>query len=561
MIDSYLVKILNNIAVLLDIKGENPFKSRAYSNAAGIITDNGIDVVEAVRNDNLKDNKGFGDALQKKITEYVDTGKITYYENLIREIPETLVDITKISSIGPKKAKLLYETLSITNLDELETACFDGRLSSLKGFTPKTIEMILNSINHKKAAKGKHLQSSAINEALQISGLLNQDENIKQICISGSFRRFEETTKLLTYVVSGDNIENIKEKIENQFKTLTTGNTLEFNTTNGLPLKIILADDSKFGLILHETTGSKDYLEAFNNYISENKIDLSKIDLTTEENLFKAANLQFIPPELRESGFVIEMAQSYKIPELVKQSDLKGVLHVHSSWSDGKDSIRDMALSARNLGFSYIGICDHSQTAVYANGLKYDMIKSQHDEIDKLNEEISGIHIFKGIESDILPDGSLDYPPNVIELFDFVVASIHSNFNMKKDAMTKRIIFALMSPYTTILGHPTGRLLLARQPYETDINEIIDVAVEYRKIIEINSNPYRLDLSWENVIYAKEKGLKIAINPDSHNKETISDIFTGVKVARKGWLEQSDVINCLDINEFSSKLSKNDFYL
>ena len=562
MIDNYLIKILKNIAVLLEIKGENPFKVRAYSNAAEIILQQNINIAECVENDSLKDIKGFGDALQKKITEYVQTGKISYYENLIKEFPETLIDVTKISSIGPKKAKQLFDTLNITSLDELESACFDGSLTSIKGFTPKSVEMILNSINHKKAAKGKHLQSNVINEALQITKFLEQDENVKQVSISGSFRRFEETIKNLVLVASCINSDNnITGILSNQYQINSSDNSIEFNTKSGLPLKVILTDNSKFGYILHESTGNDEYNNAFLNHIIESCINLSDFDLSVEENVFQAANLQYIPPELRESGKSIELAKANKIPELINDNDLKGVLHVHSTWSDGKDSIRDMALSAKKLGFSYIGICDHSQTAVYTNGLKYDRILAQHEEIDKLNEELNGIHIFKGIESDILPDGSLDYPPNVIELFDFVVASIHSGFNMKKDAMTKRIIYALMSPYTTILGHPTGRLLLGRQSYEVDIREVIDVAVEYKKIIEINSNPYRLDLSWENVIYAKENGLKIAINPDSHNKDTISDIFTGVKVARKGWLEKADVINCLDLTEFTAKMLKNDFYI
>jgi DNA polymerase (family 10) len=561
MIDKKLTKILKNIAILLEIKGENPFKSRAYSNAAEVIENENLNIAELVASGNISSVKGFGEALQKKLTEYVQTGSMSYYENLIAEIPETLVDITSISSIGPKKAKLLWENHGITNLEELELACVDGKIQKIKGFSAKSQEMILNSIHHKMAARGKHLQSAGMLEAELIAEKLRSLQSVTNLQYAGVMRRFDDTYDLIEFVATGNRSE-IENLISGKYKIIREESNelcISFLSPNEIPYRLYFSDVESFGSVLHQRTGSEDYLEAFKNYLIYRNIDLSGRQFTDESELFATIGLQFIASELREDERSIIMASENNIPDLVQRSDLKGMLHVHSKWSDGNHTIREMAQSAKNLGFSYIAICDHSRSASYANGLDIDRVKMQHDEIDRLNGEIEGITILKGIESDILPDGSLDYPDSVLESFDLVVASVHSNFTMSKADMTRRIGFALMSPYTDILGHPTGRLLTARPAYEIDIEEVIEIAAAQGKIIEINCNPYRLDLSWRNTILAKDRGVKIAINPDSHHKDTMSDVDIGIKVARKGWLTRENVVNTLELKDFIKLIGKKSF--
>ncbi|OGU40857.1 MAG: hypothetical protein A2X61_15910 [Ignavibacteria bacterium GWB2_35_12] len=555
MLDKKLVKILDNIAILLEIKGENPFKSRAYSNAATLIRENQIDVFKEVQDGTLGNIKGFGEALVKKLTDYVQNGKMSYYEKLTSEIPESLVDIIKINSMGPKKTKLVYEELGIKTVNELEDSCLNGSLAKVKGFTDKTIEIILNSIAHKKASKGLFLQNSVIEYAEKLLNQLKSDYDIIDAEISGSYRRFAETISELQIIASTKNPETINEKFKSIFGAELKGSQLKLTTNENVPVTIEFIKPEEYIFKLHESTGSDDYISAFNNLIKE-KGKKSYSYFKSEVELYNEIGIQFVTPELRESSKALEKAKQFKIPKLIGNSDLKGMLHVHSNWSDGRNTILEMALKSKELGFEYIVMCDHSRSAGYTNGLSIERVQAQHEEINKLNNENHGIKILKGIESDILNDGSLDYPEEVLDSLDIVVASIHSSFNMSKSKMTKRIIAALASPFTTILGHPTGRLLTSRQPYEVDIREIIDAAADYGKIIEINSNPYRLDLSWENVIYAKEKGVKIAINPDSHKTTTLEDVFIGVKVARKGWLEAKDVVNCLDYDDFMREVVK-----
>ena len=556
MADSKLIKILKNIAILLEIKGENPFKFRAYSTAADILEEENIDIREAVSNNTLSEIKGIGSALTQKITEYVETGKITFYEKLIAEIPESLAEVTKISQIGPKKAKLLWEKLNIKTVNELQKACENDSLSNVKGFSAKSQEMILNSIYHRKASKGLHLQNTAIFEAEAILDFLRSSDNITKAEITGDYRRFCETLQILEFVVESSTINNVALLLSEKYQIETHGNIIEFITQSEIPARIYVSDKKNYYKILHETTGNEQYLKAMDEYCTQLNVESAEIEFDSEEKIYSHFSLQFVPPELRESARAIKNAANTTIPDLIEDKDLKGMLHVHTNWSDGKHTIEQMALAAKSMGFEYIAICDHSKTAAYAGGLSIERVHSQMAEIDNINKQIEGITILKGIESDILPDGSLDYPDEILSLFDIVVASVHSNFNMKRTEMTRRLIYALMSPYTTILGHPTGRLLLARNAYELDIHEIIDAAVDLGKVIEINANPYRLDLSWEDSIYAKEKGMKFAINPDSHRYDTMTDVFLGVKSARKAWLTKNDVINCLSIDEFRSKIIK-----
>lgn len=564
MVDRKLVRILRNISVLLKIKGENPFKADAYENAADIIEANQLDVAQYVRTDSLNKIKGFGEALVKKITEYVQTGEFLYYERLKEEIPEGLITVTKIPGIGPKKAKMLYEKLNVRNLDDLEQACLDNKIATIKGFSPKSQEIILNGIQHVKAWKGKKRQFECLEQAKSIEERLKEIPSVSRFSITGEIRRVTEIVSTISFVVESEMPEATAKQIADIFSGNIENSLINFGTEDGTPVTIEVTNPQNYVWRLHNTTANQKYLEKFaeivqkktgRDFIADN-FPIENKQIQTEEDLFKWLGLQFIPSELREDAFALERSLGNSIPRLIELEDLRGMLHIHSIWSDGRNTIEEMALCAKQLNFEYIAVCDHSQTAKYANGLEIERITQQHKEIDKLNEKGLGIQILKGIESDILADGSLDYPPEILEKFDIVVASIHSGFRMTKSEMTRRIIYALRSPYTHILGHPTGRLLLSRESYEVDVYEIIDAAADYGKIIELNANPYRLDLPWEYLFYAKEKGARIAINPDSHDKYSLEDVFYGLKFARKGWLEPKDVVNCLAQDEFLSLLKQ-----
>jgi len=558
MYDKKLVKLLRNASILLQIKGENIFKANAFSNAADIIESQQLDVAELVQNGKLGEIKGFGEALVKKITEYVQTGEMSFYEKLISEVPEELIKITKIPGIGPKKTKQLYEKLGIRTIEDLEKACIEGKIASLKGFSEKTQEILLNSIQHIKAWKGKKQLFACFQEAENVASILRSTPAVEEFSIVGEMRRYTEVISNVEFLVACESPEPVIDVFKSKYSIAVRENLLKFETEEEISVVIHFSNPENYHWQLHNLTASDEYLNHFQQYFEEKTnsrfnllvFPLKDHKLQSERQIFDLLELQYIPPELREKAIAIEKAKAREIPLLVDEKDLKGMIHVHSTWSDGFNSIEQMAIAAKNLGFEYIAICDHSQTARYANGLEPERVLQQHKEIDELNSKGLGIRILKGIESDILPDGSLDYSEDILRQFDLVVASVHSHFKMTKSEMTRRIIYAIMSPYTHILGHPTGRLLLARDSYEVDVKEIIDTAADYGKIIELNANPYRLDLPCEYLMYVKEKGVKISINPDSHDYNSLVDVFYGVKFARKGWLEPKDVVNCLSGDDF-----------
>ncbi|MCX7880046.1 MAG: DNA polymerase/3'-5' exonuclease PolX [Ignavibacteria bacterium] len=552
--DRRLLKILRNIATLLLIKGENPFKAEAYSKAADTIEALNIDVNEFVRNGKLSEVKGFGEALVKKITEYVETGKISYYEKLGEEIPIGLVEITKLPNVGPKRAKQFYEELGIKNIDELENACLEGKIAKLKGYSIRTQEIILNSIQHLKARKGKQHLMICYELAKGIEENFRKDSIVQSISLVGEMRRVTEVVSSVDFLIATSDRSKVIEKLKNDYEIIEEEeDSCIFTNDEGVKVKFHFAEPKNFFWNLHNLSGSEEYINTFAKYFEEvtgfkfdsREFPISNISLTSEEQIFEILKLQFIPPELREKSFALERAKNFSIPRLIENSDLRGIIHIHTNWSDGFNTIEEVSLRSKELGFEYVAICDHSQTAKYANGMEIERVLQQIKEIDELNERNLGIKILKGIESDIHPDGSLDYPEEILKQFDIVVVSVHSHFKMSKDEMTRRIVYAIMSPYSHILGHPTGRLLLARESYQVDLETIIQACSDYGKIIELNANPYRLDLPWEFLSYAKEKGVKIAVCPDSHDLNSLSDIFYGLKFARKGWLENKDVVNCL----------------
>ncbi|SNX53978.1 DNA polymerase/3'-5' exonuclease PolX [Thermoanaerobacterium sp. RBIITD] len=562
-----IVDILNEIGLLLELKGENPFKSRAYYNAARTIEVLDEDIETLVKEDRLKDVKGIGDALNKKLTELINTGKLQYYENLKESIPKGLIEMLKIPGLGPKKIKALYDKLKITTIGELEYACIENRLVELPGFGEKTQKKILDGIQFIKQFSGQHLFVEAYDDAIKLKQYLLDSGLVIRCEIAGSLRRKKEIVKDIDILATSDNpgkLMDIFALYEDVRDIIAKGETkTSITLKSGINVDLRVVSDSEYPYALHHFTGSKEHNTAMRHRARKMGIKMNEYGLfygeklikcNNEKEIFEKLNLSYIPPELRENMGEIEAAENGLIPLLIEENDIKGIFHVHTTYSDGANLLKEVVDAARKLGYKYIGITDHSKSAFYASGLKGEDVIRQSDEIDELNNIYDDIVILKGIESDILPDGSLDYDEDILKKFDFVIASVHSHFKMTKDDMTERLIKAIKNKYTKILGHPTGRLLLARDSYELDLYRIIDTAAEYGKIIEINASPYRLDLDWRYIKYAKDKGVKFAICPDAHSIDGLHNVFFGIGIARKGWLEAKDVINTYEVEELNEIL-------
>lgn len=562
-----IIKILEDIAVLLELTGENPFKSRAYMNAARNLEKVESDLNEVVQQGKIYEIEGVGEAIGKKIVELMTTGKLEYYEKLKSSVPSGHLEMLKISGLGPKKIHALYEQLGIKTIGELEYACHENRLVELKGFGKKSQENILAGIEKLKVYKERRLYAEVEGQAEALLKSLQEYKNISAISIGGSLRRGNETVKDIDILASSSNPEKLAQAFANLDEVasvIASGETkVSVNLKSGVNADLRIVTKDEFPYALHHFTGSKEHNTAMRGRAKDRGIKMNEYGLfrgeknilcRSEEDIFSALNLQFIEPELRENMGEIEAAEKDTLPKLVEEKDVQGLFHIHTNFSDGTDTLESIVLAAKKMGLKYIGISDHSRSAYYAGGLKAEDIQRQHELIDKLNDKHAPFYIFKGTEADILPDGSLDYDEGILARFDFVIAAVHSNFNMSATEMTGRIKKALQNNYTTMLAHPTGRLLLSREPYALNIMEIIDAAAEFGKALELNANPHRLDLDWRNCIHAKKKGVKIAINPDAHQTAGLQDISFGIKIARKGWLEKGDCLNCLNLKGMKAYL-------
>ncbi len=556
-----IIEVLEEIATLLEIKGENAFKTRAYYNAAKTLS--GIDnLEEMIEGKRLREIKGIGEALSKKIEEYSKTGRIESYEDLKKEIPPSLLELTGIPNLGPKKIKVLFDELGITNAGELEYACKENRLVVLPGFGEKTQEKILKGIEFVKRHRGEFLFGDIYPAAKNIRDKLITIVKPQFVEVCGSIRRKKEIVKDIDVLVGGEDHERISScfvSMPEVSEVLLKGDTkTSCRLRSGVEADLRVVSESEFPFALMYFTGSKEHNVRLRGISKKKGWKLNEyglfegekpIQLQNEEEIYRALGLAYVPPELREDTGEIEAAENGRLPDLVKLEDIKGAFHVHTEFSDGVDPIDKMVDAAKKIGLSYIGISDHSRSAYYAGGLKVDDVYRQWEIIDRLNATNKDFYIFKGIESDILPDGSLDYEEDILKGFDFVIASIHSNFNLKKADQEKRILKALESPYTTMLGHPTGRLLLSRDGYDIDMRTIIDAAAEYNVIIELNASPYRFDIDWRYMKYAKENGVMISINPDAHSTGGLAEISYGIGIARKGWQEKKDILNTRTASE------------
>jgi len=565
-----VIAILDEIAILLELKGENPFKSRAYSNAARALEADGRDISQLVVSGELGKVNGIGAGLTEKITELVQTGKLAYYLQLKSEIPDGVLEILRVPGMGPKKVRAVYTELGVDSLGSLEYACRENRLVTLPGFGSKTQQKVLEGIERLKKFRERHLLDTALIEAGKLADYIRQSPNATRVEIAGSLRRRRETIKDVDILVTAVNPEAVMNHFVAypEVETVTghgeTKSSIVLNTGINADLRVVRQD--QFAYALHHFTGSREHNTEMRsrarkmglkmNEYGLFKDDEQPIECADEQSLFQELGLQYIPPELRENTGEIEAAERGEIPTLIEPGDVRGIFHVHSNYSDGSMTLERIAAIGRSLGYEYVGIADHSQSARYAHGLEPERVIEQHREIDEVNKGADGFRLLKGIESDILKDGSLDYSDDILEQFDFVIASVHSNFNLSEREMTERILKALRNPFVTMLGHPTGRLLLAREPYPVDLEAVLECAAENGVAVEINANPHRLDLDWIHCKRAKALGVRIAICPDAHDEEGFEDTAYGVAVARRGWLERSDIINTMALTEVTAWLQR-----
>ena len=566
-----VAKILEEIGTILDLKGENPFKVRAYYNGARIVETLDKDLADLVKTREIAGIKGIGKALVEKISTLVNEGSLPFYDELKSSIPEGLLQMLKIPGLGVKKVKVIFDKLGIISIGELEYACRENRLRDLQGFGQKSQDKVLKSIELQKKYSERFLMPVAEDEARQVIDYLKKNRKIIRVEIAGSLRRKMETIKDLDIIASCD--EGDREDImqffvsyDQSIRIISQGVTKSaIILDSGITAELRLVNDSEYPFLLQHATGSKEHNTQMRRLAKEHNYKMNEYGLFSDDKLivckdeneiYTNLGLQIIPPELREGMGEIESAKVKYLPEVYDGNPFYGLFHVHTTYSDGANSLKEIADACQSMGLEYVGICDHSKSAFYANGLSEERVKEQQTEIDQLNARYNEFKIFKGIEADILQDGSLDYEDDVLATFDFVIASVHSNFNLSEEAMTERICRALQNPYVTMLGHPTGRLLLAREPYKVDMEKVIDVAGNERKIIEINANPFRLDLDWRWGKLARSKGIKTAINPDAHSVEGLKDYHYGIGIARKGGFSKEEIINTFTMNEMEAYFKK-----
>jgi DNA polymerase (family 10) len=559
-----IARIFEEIGEILAIKGESPFKTRAYENAARTVEGLGSGLEEAVREGTLTDIKGIGEGLAKKITELVTTGSLEYYEELRASVPDGLLQMRRIPGMGPKKIKAVYEKLGIATVGELEYACKENRLAVLDGFGAKTQQNILAGIEQLKRHAEQHLYSAAIEQAMAIVAALESlgRKVIPRLSIAGSLRRRKEVIRDIDIVAASPNPKKLMEffvGLDGVETVIAHGDTKSsIRLASGINCDLRVVPEAQFPYALLYLTGSKDHNVAIRTRAKGKVYKINEYGLFRGERNIKCADeaaiyekigLAYIPPELREDMGEIEAAERGELPTLVEEGDLRGILHVHSDYSDGVHTIEHLAKAAKERNAEYLGIADHSQSAQYAHGLTPARVKQQHKEIDALNKKLKSFRVLKGIEVDIGPDGKLDYTGKILETFDFVIAAVHTRFTMGKAEMTKRIVTAMRDPHVNILAHPTGRLLLSRDAYAVDMDEVIAEAAKLGVFLEINAHPQRLDLDWRLCKPAKEKGCTFAVCPDAHRADDFSHVAYGVGVARKGWLEAGDIVNTRSTDE------------
>ena len=571
-----LADILEEIALLLELKGENPFKIRAYRNGAETVRQFSGDIVKLAKDGELKGIKGIGDALQQKLHELASTGKLEYYESLRAEFPETLFELFKIQGLGPKKIKALYESLGVDSTASLKQAAESGEVASLSGFGKKTAEKILEAIEFRESNADRFRLGDVAAPVRMILESIRSHPDCLRAEAAGSYRRAKETVHDIDFLVATKEPEKVIEHFTGQEwveKVIAKGDTkASIYLENGLQCDLRAVSNDEFACALAYFTGSKEHNVAMrgralargytlNEYRLAPKEGSEKKDppvFEDESQLYQFLGLDFVPPEMRENTGEIEAAEEGDLPDLIELDNLRGTFHNHTNASDGRNTLEEMAETAIELGLQYLGIADHSKSSFQANGLDEKRLRDQIGEIAELNlgfkKDGTKFRIFAGNEVDILRDGSLDFDDELLSELDYVVASVHNAMTLPEAQMTERIIKAVSNENVTMLGHVTGRLLLERDPYAVDVPAIIEACAETETIIELNCSPWRLDMDWRWWKLAKEKGVRCSINPDAHSTAQLDYLWFGAKQARKGWLTRDDVINTRGLAEVEKLL-------
>ncbi len=563
-----IASIIDEMGTLLEVRGENPFRCRAYHNAAQSLRGLPSDLSDMIADGSLAEVPGIGETMYKKIIELATTGRLESYEELRKQTPSGLVALLRVPGLGPKKIKALHDELKVKSLADLRAAGEAGTIAGLKGFGDKTQAKILEGITFIESTGDRILQSRARRLVAPVIEAIRAHPKVIRAEICGSLRRRAETIGDLDILFSAKDpipVLDFFVKLPEVATLLAHGPTkASVRLLDGVQCDLRGVEDAQFPFALHYFTGSKAHNIAMRRRAIAQGYSLNEYALTgsngpvpcaTEADVFKALGLIEIPPELREDAGEIEAAERGKLPALIGLDDLTGTFHCHTDWSDGAATLEEMAEAARASGLSYLGIADHSRSAGYAGGLSVERVREQRKAIDALNATYHGkFRLFKGTECDILGDGSLDFPDDLLEGFDYVVASVHSLFGLPREEMTRRIVKAVSNPHVTMLGHPTGRLLLARDGYAVDLDAVIAAAAKAGTMIEINANPHRLDLDAPHCRRAKEAGVTIVINPDAHSTGGFSDLDYGIGVARRGWLEAADVLNTRSLKAITKAL-------
>ena len=569
MKNQLVADIFYQIADLLDIKGEIFFKTRAYRIAAQTIEVLEEDIEVVSRENRLQEIPGIGKALAKKIKEIVETGRLKFFEELKKELPEGLLKMLNISGLGPKKISSLYKNLGIKTIEELRKACLAGKLRNLDGFGVVTENNILRGIQLLEKTSGRMLLNIAYEDGEKYIDYLKKYKKIKKVSVAGSLRRMKETIGDLDILASSDYPDDVMDyfikhdEVKNVLLKGSTKTSVVLNDDLQVDLRVV--KDESYGAALQYFTGSKEHNVKMRSIAIKKGFKLNEYGLfdkktdkyvvgKTEIEVYKKLGLTYIEPELRENRGEIEVASKKQLPVLIKYGDIKGDIHIHSIWSDGLQPIDKIAIYAKKIGYEYIGISDHSQSLKIANGLSVERISKKISEIEKINKKMFGIKVLCGTECDIKPDGSLDYPDNILKKLDYVIAGIHTNFKMKFGEATNRIIKAMENEYVDIIAHPTCRLLGKREPFDLDMDKIFDAAKETNTYLEINSFPDRLDLNDIHSKQAKEKSVKFVIGTDSHNLNHMVFIRFGIATARRGWLEKKDILNTYSLKELEKHL-------
>ena len=558
MTNKEIASVLQETADLIELTDGNPHRARAFSRAARSLGNVEEAVTDRLDEGSLTTIGGIGDAMADHVADVAETGTFPLHDELMNAIPPGLLDVMRVKGLGTKRTRRLWQELDIASLDELEEAAETDRITSLSGFGAKTQQNILDNVRQLRRYDAQWRLADAWSAVAPVLRDLRSHDAVQQAEPTGALRRQMETMEQADLIVATDDPAALREWADTQFDGSSSDEDssqaderLTATLPQGLPLRLHLSSPDHFGTQWWQTTGSTAHRDAFEaSYASPDAHP-------TEDSLFAAAGLPVIPPELREDRGELDAAANDALPSLITADDLQGCLHNHSTYSDGSASVNTMAQAARSWGFSYFGICDHSQSLQIASGLSPDEVRTQHEEVQRLNESLDdSFRVFHGIESDILRDGSLDYEDDLLELFDFIVASVHTGFSMTEDEATERVIRAVQNPHTRILGHPTGRLLLSRDGYPLDHDRVIEACAEHNVAIELNANPYRLDLDWRWIHRAIDQDVLISINPDAHATDEIDYVTWGVAVGRKGWLTPEHCLNAKSLSDFSDWIQK-----